>query len=409
MLSPKHHLHTCTPTHMHTYTHAHLHTCTPTHMHTYIHAHLHTCTHMHTYTHAYLHTCTPTHIHTYIHAHLHTCTHMHTYTHAHLHTCIPTHMHTYTHAHTCTPTHIHWSTIHIHTHAYKPTHIHAHLAHILTLHTHTHTHKYPHSHSHIHTHTHSSTMDLTLAPTLLALTTQLVQLTGAGDFAGQEILTSSTLWEYSIPSVHRNEYDYEGLLVDPSPPTFAPLTYDPQQLGCYLRQIPGRPYNSPAFELEFNLTDPQSLLGVAFSVGSADGTGDYIPTTVLGGMRVFVPWHVAPATQFHVTVAAVNLNGLEGVAKCSLPTFDSSPPLARINPIRLLSGHPTKIETLLVLFDEYGLSDTQQVAIGTVPGAYGSDVMPWTSFNTSIIANHQLGLGTSALNLFSFSRVSSWK
>ena len=252
-------------------------------------------------------------------------------------------------------------------------------------------------------------MDLTLAPTSLALTTQLVQLTGAGDFAGQEILTSSTLWQYSIPSVHRNEYDYEGLLVDPSPPTFAPLTYDPQQLGCYLRQIPGRPYNSPAFELEFNLTDPQSLLGIAFSVGSADGTGDYIPTTVLGGMRVIVPWHVAPATQFHVTVAAVNLNGLEGVAKCSLPTFDSSPPLARINPIRLLSGHPTKIETLLVLFDEYGLSDTQHVAIGTVPGAYGSDVMPWTSFNTSIIANHQLGLGTSALNLFSFSRVSSWK
>ena len=400
---------------MHIYTHAHLHTCTPTHMHTYTHTHLHTCTSTHMHTHAHLHTCIPTHMHTYTHTHLHTCTSTHMHTHAHLHTCTPTHMHTYTHAHLHTCTHMHTYTHTLVNYTYSYTCIQTHTytctscTHPHTAYSHTHTHTNIHTHTHTYTHTHSSTMDLTLAPTLLALTTQLVQLTGAGDFAGQEILTSSTLWEYSIPSVHRNEYDYEGLLVDPSPPTFAPLTYDPQQLGCYLRQIPGRPYNSPAFELEFNLTDPQSLLGVAFSVGSADGTGDYIPTTVLGGMRVFVPWHVAPATQFHVTVAAVNLNGLEGVAKCSLPTFDSSPPLARINPIRLLSGHPTKIETLLVLFDEYGLSDTQQVAIGTVPGAYGSDVMPWTSFNTSIIANHQLGLGTSALNLFSFSRVSSWK
>ena len=303
-----------------------------------------------------------------------------------IHTYI--HMHTYIHIHT-----------YIHTHTY--THMH--------IYTHTHT---PNTHFPLHTlHVLSSSMDLTLAPTSLALTTQLVQLTGAGTFAGQEVLTSSSQWQYSIPSVHRNEYDYEGVLVDPSAPVFTPMTYDPQRLGCYIRQIPGRVFTSPAFELEFNLTDPQSLLGVTFSVGSSEGTGEYVPVAmVLGGMRVVVPWHVAPATQLHATVVAVNLDGLESVAKCSLPIFVSSPPLARINPIGLLSSHPTRIEALLVMFDEYGLSSTQQVAIGTVPGAYGSDVMPWTTFNTTVVTTPPpMGLGTSALTLFSFPRVSRYK
>ena len=195
--------------------------------------------------------------------------------------------------------------------------------------------------------------------------------------------------------------------MDPSAPVFAPLPYDPQRLGCYVRQIPERPYTTPAFELEFNLTDPQSLLGVTFNVGASDGTGDYVPISPLGGTRVVIPWRVSLATQLHITVVAVNLNGLVSVAKCALSTFDGSPPLARVNPIRLLSSHPTRIEALLVLFDEYGLGDVQQVAIGTVPGAYGSDVMPWTSFSTTaILTPPTLGVGTSALNLFSFPRVS---
>ena len=247
-------------------------------------------------------------------------------------------------------------------------------------------------------------MDVVLAPTTLNLTTQLIQLTGVGEFASQEVLESQTLWEYYIPPLNRDEFYYEGSLSDNSAPVFTPLPYATDQSDCFVKQLPWRQYNNPAFELEFDVYDEQSLLNVVYKVGSFEGGDDIIPDMKLGGKRVVVP-HELLSQEIFVTVSATNLNGLHSFASCLLPAYDRSPPMARINPIRYLSSHPSQIEVLIALFDEIGLEDIQEIAIGSVPGENGNDVLPWMQFDTMRIYTPPPMAGN-VLNLFSFSRVS---
>lgn len=246
-------------------------------------------------------------------------------------------------------------------------------------------------------------MDVVLAPTSLILTSQLVQTTGAGEFAGQETLEVQTLWEYSIPPLNRDEFYYEGALLDDTPPGFIPLSYvGTDQSDCFVRQLPGRQYSNPAFELEFEVVEWQSVVNITYKVGSFEMGGNIIPETELGGKRVVVPNELIPAHRIFFTVLATNLNGGQSIASCQLPVFDRSPPMARITPVRSISSHPSKIQALVVLFDEFGLEDSLEIAMGTVPGEYGNDTLPWRPFNTALIYTPPAG------NAFSFSRVSVW-
>ncbi len=247
-------------------------------------------------------------------------------------------------------------------------------------------------------------MDVVLAPTTLNLTTQLVQLTGAGEFADQEILEAEVLWEYSIPPLNRDEFYYEGKLEDTSAPTFSPLPYA-NEFPCFVRQLPWRSYTNPAFELEFEVSDPQGSVNTAYKFGSFVGGGDVIPETELGGRRVVIPHELLPISTLFLTLSATNPNGLESLATCQVPVYDRSPPLARINPIRAVSSHPSRIKALVALFDEYGLQDFQEIAIGSVAGEYGYDVLPWTAFATAGIYSPP-DLDGDVMNLFSFARVS---
>jgi len=79
--------------------------------------------------------------------------------------------------------------------------------------------------------------------------------------------------------------------------------------------------------------------------------------------------------------------------------------MARINPIRTISSHPSKIQALVVLFDEFGFDSVQEIAIGTIPGESGSDVLPWRQFDATQIDTPP-DMAGNVLNLFSFSRVS---
>ncbi len=246
-------------------------------------------------------------------------------------------------------------------------------------------------------------MDVVLAPTTLNLTTQLVQITGAGEFAEQEILEAQTIWEYSIPPLNRDEFYYEGSLVDSSGPVFSPLSYY-NQSDCSVRQLPWREYNNPAFELEFNVSDQQSTVNVTYKIGSFNGGGDVIQETELGGSRLVYQHELLPVKTLFITLSATNLNGLQSLATCQLPVYDRSPPLARINPIRLVSSHSSRIKALVALFDEYGFGNAQEIAIGSVPGEYGNDVQPWMPFD---IGNIYLPPAGNVMDLFSFARVSN--
>ena len=249
-------------------------------------------------------------------------------------------------------------------------------------------------------------MDIVLAPSTLNLTTQLIRLTGAGEFADQEVLETQTLWEYSIPPLNRDEFYYEGRLADITAPLFVPLSYaSADQSDCFVRQLPGRPYGNPAFELEFGLSEPESVLNITYRAGNLLNGGNVISETELGGSRIVVPHNLLPAQEVFFTVSATNLNNLQTLASCSLHVYDRSPPMARINPIRAVSSHPSKIRALVVLFDEFGLEDLQEIAIGTVPGGSGDDVLPWQPFNVTQIRTPP-NMAGDVLNLFNFSRVS---
>ena len=252
-------------------------------------------------------------------------------------------------------------------------------------------------------------MDIILIPSTLNLTSELTQLTtGSDDGSNQELLQSHTHWSYSIPPLHRDEFYYQGLLTDDTPPLYTPLMFTADQSNCYVRQLPTRHYNNPAFEILFDVTDPESSLNVTLGVGTYINSDDIIPFIEIAGQSLTVYHSLLPATQLLFTVIATNNNGLRSFASCSLPNnhfYDRSPPLARVNPIGQVSSHPSKIQALVVLFDEFGFEEiVQEIAIGRVPGEAGSDALQWTPLNVTLINIQPIGV-ESVMELYSFGRV----
>lgn len=249
-------------------------------------------------------------------------------------------------------------------------------------------------------------MDIVLVPSEFNLTTQVVQRTGAGQFAEQDVLQSDTVWQYSIPPLNSDEFYYQGMLADTTPPMFIPLPYVPTT-DCSVRQLPGREYNNPAFEIEFEVIDDQSTLNFSYSVGTYLNGENVLGRTELGGKRLVVPHRLLLEEELFFTIIARNLGNTESFASCVLPDgvyYDRSPPFARINPIRPISSHPSQIEALVVLFDEYGFGAPQEIAIGLVPGETGINVLPWTPFDVNPINSPPND--SDVLDLFSFGRVS---
>ena len=249
-------------------------------------------------------------------------------------------------------------------------------------------------------------MDIVLVPSEFNMTTQVVQRTGAGQFAEQEILQSDTVWQYSIPPLNSDEFYYQGTLADTTPPLFIPLPYAPTA-DCFVRQLPGRNYNNPAFEIEFEAVDDQSTLNVSYFVGTYLNGDNVLRRIELGGKRLVVPHFLLPEEELYFTIVVRNLGNVESFASCVLPDgvyYDRSPPFARINPIRPISSHPSQIEALIVLFDEYGFGVSQEIAIGLVPGESGIDTMSWTPFDVNSI--NLPPNASDVMDLFSFGRVS---
>ena len=249
-------------------------------------------------------------------------------------------------------------------------------------------------------------MNLKLSPSLLNLTAALIRQTGAGAFADLEVLDSQVLWQYSVPPVQQEEYMYNGLTQDETAPSFTKLSYDSSDVtpSCFVRQLPNRAYSQPAFEIEIDLEDCEDYLNIAFRVGTYLDGDDVFQVHIFNGQRIVVPDGLETGRRLFVTVEATNSMGLQSIARCQLFTYDTSPPMARINPRSLFSSHPFQLESLLVLFDEYGLVDTYEVSIATSPGDY-NNIMQWKEFNTSLI-NTLPFEPSSNLSLFSAPRVS---
>lgn len=251
-------------------------------------------------------------------------------------------------------------------------------------------------------------MDVILVPSALNLTSRLFRLTtgGSGD---PELLQTSVEWAYTIPPLNRDEFYYRGLLADDTPPLYTPLGIESADRDCYVRQLPGRAYDNPAFEVLFDVRDRESPLNLTLGVGTYEHSNDVLPSIELGGGGALTVYHdLIPARNLFFTITATNQNGLSSFASCSFVDghfYDRSPSLGRVNPIGRVTSHPSMIQALVVLFDEVGLDGVQEVAIGRLRGVAGSDVLPWTPFNDSLI-NTPPGDEEDIMQSYSFGRVS---
>lgn len=146
-------------------------------------------------------------------------------------------------------------------------------------------------------------------------------------------------------------------------------------------------------------------MNATYRVGDLLSGENVISETELGGKRIVIPADLLLSRELYFTVSATNRNGLRTLASCLLPVYDRSPPMARINPIRPVSSHPSMIAAFVSLFDESGFEDSLEIAIGTVPGEYGDDVLSWEPFDVGQI-NVSPAEDSDVMNLFSFARVS---
>lgn len=251
-------------------------------------------------------------------------------------------------------------------------------------------------------------MDIVLVPSTLTLSTSLFRLT-AGSSGDQELLQTSTEWEYSIPPLNRDEFYYRGILTDDTAPVYRGLNFEGNQDDCFVRQLAGRSSNNPAFEILYDVHDAESLLDLTLSVGSHDFSDDVLGLVEIGSGSSLTVYHdLLPATRLFFTITATNQNGIQSFASCSLlgvQFYDRSPPLGRINPIGQVTSHPSMIQALIVLFDESGLAEVQEIAIGRLQGLYGNDTLPWIPFNSTLIQTRPLD-SSNIMQLYSFGRVS---
>jgi len=252
-------------------------------------------------------------------------------------------------------------------------------------------------------------MDIVLVPSTVNLTTQLVrrQIGGSAPTGGAgEVLERGVVWSYSVPPLQQDEFHYEGILKDTTPPLFTALT----QSDCFVRQLPGRAHDNPAFEVLALATDPQGKLSLRLGIGTSPGLDDILTYTDFQGDVVTLYQPLQPAVDLFFTVIATNGNGVQSQANCVFPRghyYDRSLPQARVTPIRTVSSNPAQIQVLLSLFDEYLLEEVQEVAVGTVPGSWGTDVQSWTPFNLSLIETPPIDDGQ-VLRQFGFARVSCY-
>lgn len=249
----------------------------------------------------------------------------------------------------------------------------------------------------------SSSMDLQLNQGVLNLTSQLIQVAGAGEFASEDILDSQLLWNYSVPLVDRNEFYYEGLTPDITAPQLISYPYSKDE-DCLVRQLVGLNTKAPAFEVEFIVEEPECKPTFFYKAGSHEFGDDIIPQTEIEGLRLVISHNLLPARGIFITLSAKNCNGLEVIGTCIIPVYDRSPPLAVVTPISPVVSNPNNFVALVSLFDEYGLEDVQEIAIGTVAGEKGDDIVPWKSLSLSLITTKPSGSG---LELYSFPRVSN--
>ena len=102
----------------------------------------------------------------------------------------------------------------------------------------------------------------------------------------------------------------------------------------------------------------------------------------------------------YFTVTVSNSAGGKSTATCSIPTYDVTLPVGRIEPAFRTTSNPRILEATSVLYDDSEII-SEQVAIGFGPGIWGDQIVPWTDTQKTR-RTHNAGRGKNELTIVPF-------
>jgi hypothetical protein len=229
-----------------------------------------------------------------------------------------------------------------------------------------------------------SKMDLTLVPTNLLLTTKTIR----DAVSEKRTVYSKDLWSYQTPALDRNMFDYTNHHHDLSPPNVDSIFSDnPEEQTdkniCYVRQLPGRSFRDPAYEIAVSVSDDISSVKMSYFIGTIAGGNDALEERLIRGSMVTVPGSLINGVWLYFTFVAENLQGVKSYGTCEIPSYDITPPTGWILPPYHLSSHPSFLSAVAMVTDDSPLQDSQLVAVGLGAGHYGDQQLAWSSLATS--------------------------
>ena len=229
-----------------------------------------------------------------------------------------------------------------------------------------------------------SKMDLTLVPTKLLLTTKTIR----DAVSEKRTVYSKDLWSYQTPALDRNMFIYTNQHHDSSPPNVYSIFADnpKEHMGrnmCYVRQLPGRSFRDPAYEIAVSASDDISSVKKSYFIGTIAGESDALEERPIRGSLVTMPGSLFSGVRLYFTVVAENLQGTKSYGTCDLPSYDITPPTGWILPSYRLSSHPSYLSAVAMVTDDSPLQDTQLVAVGLGAGHYGDQQLAWSKLVTS--------------------------
>ncbi|XP_070573688.1 uncharacterized protein [Ptychodera flava] len=178
--------------------------------------------------------------------------------------------------------------------------------------------------------------------------------------------------------------------------------------GCYVKQIEGRDYTDPAFELTLAVEDDRSEVEMTFCVGTFKGGCDIMRNEPMGGPSVIVAKILRGGVPLYFTVTAVNSAKASTKTVCQISTYDSTLPAGRVTPDFLSTSHPNILRASSLALDDSPILHRQE-AIGFGESIFGDQVFPWTDFDLDKNAHEvEIGddpLGTKSLEYFAAPRL----
>ena len=200
-------------------------------------------------------------------------------------------------------------------------------------------------------------------------------------------LINKQLFSWTSPTIRINLFDVSNFDPDDSPPLFSPISEPARRrraasgaTPCTVTQVEGRDYTDPAFILQVSVADDKSQAELTYSIGTYLGGEDEVSNDRMNGNTVLIARALTPGIPLYWTASASNSQGTSASTQCSLPTYDMTPPVGRVDfNGYIYSSHPSKLIGEATVIDDTDLQ-SQVHAVGYGRAQHGDQTVPFTTF-----------------------------